>query len=216
MAEERSRVARAYDRIAPIYDWFDAPMDRFGGRDRRQRVVGEAHGEVLEVGVGTGLNFPLYPEDARVTGVDVSKKMIGKARQRTDRLSPSVRLNRADVEALPFDADTFDTVTATCVFCSVEDPVKGLREVRRVLKPDGEVRLLEHVRPRNPVLGKVFDWLTPLTRRLFGPEINRRTEANVRSAGLEIEEVRSDGIWREIVARRPAARGGGPGATPAT
>lgn len=63
------------------------------------------------------------------------------------------------------------------------------------------VRLLEHVRPRNSVLGKLFDWLSPLTRRLFGPEINRRTEDNIRAAGLTISQVRRDGIWREIVAR---------------
>ncbi len=69
------------------------------------------------------------------------------------------------------------------------------------MKPDGEVRLLEHVRPTNPILGKVFDWLSPSTRRLFGPEINRRTEQNVEAAGLEITQIRRDGIWREIIAR---------------
>lgn len=79
--------------------------------------------------------------------------------------------------------------------------MKGLEEVRRVVKPEGQVRLLEHVRPRNPLLGKVFDWLSPLTRALMGPEINRRTKDNVRAAGLRIESVRRDGIWREIVAR---------------
>jgi ubiquinone/menaquinone biosynthesis C-methylase UbiE len=190
--EDRGRVARVYDRIAPFYDWYEAPMDRFGGRDRRARGVGGAHGKVLEVGVGTGRNLDLYPEGAR---------------KRAATLGRPVELRWADVEALPFEDRAFDAVTATCVFCSVEDPVQGLREIRRVVRQNGEVRLLEHVRPRNPVLGKVFDWLSPLTRRLFGPEINRRTEENVRKAGLEIVEVKRDGIWREMVARPGAVAG---------
>ncbi len=193
--------ARVYDRIAPIYDLMEAPMEWLGGRSRRERVIGGACGEVLEVGVGTGRNLALYPPDAEVTGIDISERMLERARRRASHLERSPELRVADAESLPFDDDRFDTVTATCVFCSVEDPVRGLEEIRRVVKSDGEVRLLEHVRPRNPVLGKVFDWLTPLTRRLMGPEINRRTEENVEAAGLEIVEVRRDGIWREIVAR---------------
>lgn len=200
MAEDTGRVARVYDRIAPFYDWYEAPMDRFGGRDRRARVVGGAHGDVLEVGVGTGRNLELYPEGAHVTAIDVSERMLEQARKRAAALGRPVDLRWADVEALPFQDQSFDAVTATCVFCSVGDPIEGLREVRRVVKRGGEIRLLEHVRPRNPVLGKVFDWLSPLTRRLFGPEINRRTEENVRQAGLEILDVKRDGIWREMVA----------------
>jgi ubiquinone/menaquinone biosynthesis C-methylase UbiE len=197
--------ARVYDRIAPIYDLFEAPMEWAGGRARRERVVAGAHGDVLEVGVGTGRNLELYPDDARVTGIDISERMLKRARKRAARLEREPELRLADVESLPFETGRFDTVTATCVFCSVENPVEGLKEVRRVVKPGGEVRLLEHVRPRNPILGTLFDWLSPLTRRLIGPEINRRTEANVRAAGLEIVDVRRDGIWREIVARPIAA-----------
>lgn len=200
----RSSVARVYDRIAPVYDLFEAPMEWLGGRRRRERIVEGARGEVLEVGVGTGRNLDLYPPDADVTGIDISEAMLERARKRASRLERSPELRVADAESLPFEDDRFDTVTATCVFCSVNDPVRGLEEVRRVVKPDGEVRLLEHVRPRNPVLGRLFDWLTPLTRRLMGPEINRRTEANVEAAGLEIVDVRRDGIWREIVARPSA------------
>jgi ubiquinone/menaquinone biosynthesis C-methylase UbiE len=120
---------------------------------------------------------------------------------RAGALGRDVELLWADVETLPFEDGRFDTVTASCVFCSVENPVKGLEEVRRVVKPEGHVRLLEHVRPQNPLLGKIFDWLSPVTRVLMGPDINRRTEDNVRAAGLRIESVRRDGIWREIVAR---------------
>jgi ubiquinone/menaquinone biosynthesis C-methylase UbiE len=200
-SEHASRVARVYNRVAPLYDWYEAPMDLLGGRARRRRVMEGARGAVLEVGVGTGRNLEYYAVDARVTAIDISKRMLERARRRAGALGRDVELRWADVETLPFEDGRFDTVTASCVFCSVENPVKGLEEVRRVVKPEGQVRLLEHVRPRNPLLGKVFDWLSPLTRALMGPEINRRTEDNVRAAGLRIESVRSDGIWREIVAR---------------
>ena len=204
-----SPTERVYDRIAPIYDWFEAPMDQIGGRARRERVIAGARGRVLEIGIGTGRNLELYPSggEVEVTGVDISRRMIERAQRRARKLGRGAEIRRADAQALPFPDASFDTVTATCVFCSVADPVRGLSEARRVLRPGGEARLLEHVRPENPVLGKLFDWLTPLTRRLFGPEINRRTEANVRAAGFEIVDVRCDGIWREIVAR-PAHSGG--------
>lgn len=202
MTERQSSTARVYDRMASIYDLVEAPMEWMGGRARRERVIRGARGEVLEIGVGTGANLEHYPENVSVTGIDISEKMLDRARGRAASLGRETRLELADVESLPYADDTFDTVTATCVFCSVDDPVQGLREVRRVVRPDGEVRLLEHVRPRNPFLGKLFDLLTPITRRLMGPEINRRTEENVAAAGLEIEAVNRDGIWREIVARK--------------
>lgn len=98
MTEGRERVARVYDRIAPFYDWYEAPMDRFGGRDRRARLVGEAHGEVLEVGVGTGRNLELYPPGSRVTAIDVSERMLEQARNRAAELDRPVELRWADVE----------------------------------------------------------------------------------------------------------------------
>lgn len=202
---DTSPTERVYDRIAPIYDWFEAPMDQVGGRARRDRVIAGARGRVLEIGIGTGRNLEFYPSDdqAEVTGVDLSARMVERARRRARKLGRAADIRRADAQALPFPDASFDTVTATCVFCSVADPVRGLAEARRVLRPEGEARLLEHVRPENPVLGKLFDWLSPLTRRLFGPEINRRTESNVRAAGFEIVDVRREGIWREIVAKPP-------------
>jgi ubiquinone/menaquinone biosynthesis C-methylase UbiE len=202
MTERQSSTARVYDRMASIYDLMEAPMEWMGGRARRESVIAGARGDVLEVGVGTGANLEHYPAEISLTGIDISQKMLDRARERAAKIGLEARLEQENVESLPYPDDSFDTVTATCVFCSVDDPVQGLREVRRVVRPDGEVRLLEHVRPRNPLLGKLFDAVSPVTRRLLGPEINRRTEESVAAAGLEIEAVRRDGIWREIVARK--------------
>lgn len=198
-----SKIARRYDRIAGVYDILSAPMEWMGGSRRRRRVLARAKGRTLEVGVGTGRNLSLYPQGVELKGIDVSGRMLARAQRRSRRLSSGAVLGQADVEHLPFTDASFDTVTATCVFCSVEDPVRGFVEVRRVVKPGGQVLLLEHVRPSGRVLGWVFDRLAPIVRRLVGPEINRRTEENVRRGGLEIIEVRREGVWREIVARPP-------------
>lgn len=201
MSNTTASVARVYDRVARFYDLMEAPMDWMGGTERRRRVLSRAVGDVLEIGVGTGINFEHYPPDVRLHGIDISEQMLQRARRRAERVGQSVTLERADVEALPYVDSSFDTVTATCVFCSVGDPVRGLEEVRRVVRPQGRVLLMEHVRPENPLLGRLSDLLTPVTRRVIGPEINRRTEENVQSAGFEIVTVRKDGIWREIEAR---------------
>lgn len=201
---DQGAVTRAYDRLARVYDIYDAPMDWLGGvHRRRRRMLGRARGEVLEVGIGTGRNIKLYRDDVQLTGIDISEGMLAQARRKLRRAERSVELREADVQELPFGSDSFDTVTATCVFCSVADPVRGLAEVARVCRPEGRVLLVEHVRPRNRLLGWIADRLSPLTRRLFGPEINRRTEENVAAAGLEILDVRRGGIWREIEARPP-------------
>ena len=195
-------VKRSYERIAWLYDFYDTPMNQLGGWARRRRLVGKAGGSILEVGIGTGANLKLYAPGAHVTGIDISERMLARARHRAAKLGRRASLLEGDVEKLPFPDRTFDTVLATCVFCSVADPVQGLREVRRVVKPEGRVLLLEHVRPENRFLGWLSDRVSPLTRRLIGPELNRRTEENVMSAGLQVRAIRRAGIWREIVADR--------------
>ncbi|MCL1693423.1 MAG: class I SAM-dependent methyltransferase [Actinomycetia bacterium] len=206
MATEQSDVTRRYNRMARIYDVYDAPMEMMGTKARRERLVGNTSGAVLEVGVGTGKNLPYYPENVEVTGIDVSSEMLARARGRAGSLRSEAELIEADVQNLPFDDETFDAAVGTCVFCSVADPVRGLRELGRVVRPDGRILLLEHVRPRNRILGRLADAATVFTRRVFGFRANRRTEENVAAAGLEILEVNRNGIWREIVARpRPSA-----------
>jgi ubiquinone/menaquinone biosynthesis C-methylase UbiE len=162
-----------------------------------------AQGEVLEVVVGTGLYFAHYRSDVNLTALDISPKMLARTARRVANVSCCINVAVGDVEDLPYPDATFDTVTAACTFCSVGDPVRGLREVKRVLKPTGRVLLYEHVRPGNAVLGRLADLLTPLTRTVFGPSNNRRTEDNALAAGVVLLEVRRRGIWHEIVAAPP-------------
>lgn len=202
------RADAVYDRVAAFYDLYTAPMDAFGGRRARQRLFGQARGRVLELGVGTGLNLQAYPPGITLTGIDISPQMLARGRRRARRLGMHADLEVADIEQLPYPDASFDTVTAACVFCSVGDPVRGLREAARVVRPEGQVLLYEHVRPSNPVLGKLTDLVSPLSRRVFGPELNRRTEHNAQAAGLRVTGVRRRGIWREIVACPERGRSG--------
>jgi ubiquinone/menaquinone biosynthesis C-methylase UbiE len=200
-ASEQAEVTKRYNRMARIYDIYDAPMEWMGTKKRRAQLLENAHGSVLEVGVGTGKNLPHYGPDAEVTGIDVSAGMLAKAKERVRSLPVKADLIEADVQDLPFDDESFDTAVSTCVFCSVADPVQGLRELGRVVRPDGQILLLEHVRPRNQFLGRLADLATVLTRRIFGFRANRRTEENVAAAGLEIVDVERSGVWRTIIAR---------------
>ena len=202
---DQEEVTRRYDRMAWLYDFYDAPMEWMGTRRRRRRLLSRATGRVLEAGVGTGKNLGHYPSGAELTGIDVSEPMLDRARRRAARLGIAVTLQQADVTALPFPDDHFDTTVATCGFCSVADPVAGLAELGRVTKPTGRILLLEHVRPRNPLLGRLADLAPFFTRRVFGFRANRRTEDNIAQAGLQLVEVRREGVWREIVARAATA-----------
>jgi len=198
-----------YNRSARFYDAGQAVGERFVLRRLRERLWARAPsaGHILEVGVGTGVNLPYYPAGARVTAIDVSDRMLARARQRAARLHVPVDLALMDAQRLDFPDRTFDAVVATCVFCSVPDPVAGLRETLRVLKPGGRLLLLEHVRSENPVVGKVMDLLNPLMVRLSGANLNRRTVDNVRSAGAHDLDVASHafGIVKLIEARSPAS-----------
>ena len=194
-----------YNRIAPIYDLMEAIVERFVYRRWRERLWSRVDGNrILEVGVGTGKNLPYYPKGVQVTAVDLSDKMLEVARRRAEALDIEVGLYLMDAQRLAFPDAAFDAVVATFVFCSVPDPVLGLRELGRVVRPGGRVILLEHVRVNKTVIGRLMDLLDPLVVRLMGPHINRRTVENVKKAGLEIERVEelvSGSLFKLIVAR---------------
>lgn len=177
-----------YDRVAPFYDLLDSLVEPMF-RPLRPKIWALAHGDTLEVGVGTGKNFPYHPSGNRIVGIELSDRMLEKAYKRAGDSKARLELPQGDVQALTFPNDSFDTAVATCVFCSVPDPVLGLRELARVVKPGGLVLLLEHVRVDDPVMGSMMDLMNPYFVPLYGANMNRRTVENVRKAGLRIEHV---------------------------
>ena len=178
-------VARLrYDRIAPIYDLMEWMMElRFRGWRREFWKLVEGP-RILELGVGTGKNLVFHPQGKEIAAIDISEGMLRHARRRAKKLGVNICLEVADAQALPFADDTFDTVVATFLFCSVPDPVKGLREARRVLKPGGRLLLLEHVVSELPVLRTLMRWFDPIPVHIWGAHIDRDTVRNVRLAGF--------------------------------
>lgn len=198
-------VRNRYQRISPFYNVMEILPERryISWREELWSLVKGP--EVLEVGVGTGKNIAFFPDGVKVTGVDLTQGMLEQARNRAAILKRDATLLLGDAQSLEFPDATFDTVIATFVFCSVADPVQGLREVSRVVKPGGQVLLLEHVRSDKPILGELMDFLNPALVRVTGANINRRTVDNVRGAGLSIDHVENLGvgdIYKMIIAHR--------------
>jgi ubiquinone/menaquinone biosynthesis C-methylase UbiE len=163
-------------------------------------------GKILEVGVGTGRNFLHHPAAAEVTGIDLSDQMLAQAHRRSRALHRQILLKEMDVQQLDFPDNSFDTAVATFVFCSVPNPVRGMHELARVVRPDGLILLLEHVRIERPaMIGKLMDWLDPFVVRVMGPHINRRTVETTIQAGLYLETVEDHAPWGliKLIAARP-------------
>ena len=194
-----------YQRLAPFYDQMENGAEQLF-QPWRERLWQQVRGpKVIEVGVGTGKNMPYYPDGLDITAIDLTPGMLERARKRITALNLSVDLRLGDVQALEFPDTSFDAAVATFVFCSVPDPVLGLSEVRRVLKPGGKVYLLEHVRSAHRLLGALMDLLNPLVVQMMGANINRQTVSNIQEAGMElvdVENLRLGGIFKLIIARR--------------
>lgn len=192
---------RGVEQIPWLYDATTALAERLGLGPWRDWLVEGARGRTLDVGCGTGRNLPgLVAAGARVVGLDVDLRVMQRARRR----APAVPLVGGSAEALPFRDRAFDTVTSGLVFCSVPDPLRGYAELRRVLAPDGELRMLEHGRSPNRFLAWLQDRIQPLWTRLSGGcRPNRVTEELAEAGGFRIvpETYRRKGDTRRFVAR---------------
>jgi len=207
---ELDRVAHIYNDIAPTWDQRQGLVERrLMGQPMREALAAQLHGDVLEIGTGTGPTLRLLAGNDRVTsftGLDLSHGMLAEARHHARGLPFPVDLRVGNAETLPFDAARFDTVTASLVLCTVPDAGRALREMARVCRPGGKVVLLEHVRAHNPVLHSLQRALNPLQVRMLGCHLDRPTNQLVRDLGYTVVHERSRffGIFRLMVLEPPA------------
>lgn len=183
-------VVSKYNRISMVYDIIELPVELLLYGRWREEALSNLSGKVLEVGVGTGRNLKYYPVGCSVIGIDNSTGMLEKARKKA-RGMRNITLYLMDAEHLEFPDDSFDYVVTTFVLCSVPDPVKALKEMRRVLKPSGELIALEHMRSSNPFIARIEDLINPIMFFFIWDDMTRNTMGNIEKAGFTIKKAKN-------------------------
>ena len=186
---------RKWDRAAVAYDWMNAygPECRWGPAKRR--LFSRMRGKVLFIAVGTGQDIRFFPPGRDIVGIDISARMLEKARPRADAYDASFELRHLDVHDLDGN-ETFDQVFTSCTFCSVPRPIDGLRAVRRALVAGGDLCMFEHTGSRYFPFSLMLNAMNPLVRKA-GPEVNRDTVSNVAAAGFEVRGV--ENVYLDVV-----------------
>lgn len=164
---ENHFVERVYEKISGVYDFTFGPT-LHPGRLQTMDLIDFGEGSsILEVGVGTGINLPLYPRSCQITGIDLSVPMLDKARERiTKKGLRNVRVLEMDAAHMTFANDTFDVVYAPYLISVVPDPVAVAREMRRVCKPGGRIIILNHFKSEHPLISRIETAISPLTVHL--------------------------------------------------
>ncbi len=186
-----------WDRAASTFDLMAG-----GGAEKRWKTAKQhlfshmGDGTILFMALGTGLDIPVFPPGKTITAIDISPKMLHCAQPRIAAYDGSINALTMDVHAMDFPDQHFDQIFTSCTFCSVPNPVEGLRAIKRVLKPGGELFMFEHTGSQFFPFKLMMDIMTPLSRKV-GPEMNRPTSANVSAAGFEITKI--ENIYLDVV-----------------
>lgn len=195
-AVETDFVQRVYGKLSISYDWIFGPTLHPGRLQARDRMVIAPGDRILEVGVGTGINTTLYPKSCQVTGIDLSRPMLDKARERVAREKlQNVRLMEMDATALTFEDESFDIVYAPYLVSVVPDPVAVVREMRRVCRTGGRIIILNHFRSANPLMAAIERAISPLTIHI-GFKADLDLPAFLAQAELEPESIEKVNIPR--------------------
>ncbi len=183
------RTIKKYNRNAKFYDSFSKRSEKRWFSKWKKQFLPPLEGKVLEVGIGTGKSMEYYNDEVKVIGIDFSKEMLKKAKERLTKLhKKNIILKQMDVENLKFKDNSFDYVVTSCVFCSVPNPVKGLKEIRRVLKPTGKLIMIEHVLSKNLLIAFIEHIHNPITKLFMGVNISRNTKQNILDSGMKITQ----------------------------
>lgn len=185
-----------WDRAAPNFDLMAGKGAEKRWQPEKQELFSHMQGKILFLALGTGLDIETFPRGQTIQAIDISPKMLEVAQPRIDLYEGDIQAQVIDVHELAFEDNSFDQVFTSCTFCSVPDPVAGLRSLRRVLKPGGELFMFEHTGSRYYPFKIMMNLMTLLTRSL-GPDMNRPTVANVEAAGFQLREVNN--IFLDVV-----------------
>jgi ubiquinone/menaquinone biosynthesis C-methylase UbiE len=204
-ADTVTSIFDRYQRIAPFYDLLDLPFERGRYRAIRPLLFEGLSGVILDAGVGTGRNFSFYPRASRIVGVDISPAMLARAARRLPVAGAAVQLRQMDITRLDFPDRHFDAAIATFLFCVLPDAlqVPALKEIGRVVKPGGPIRLLEYTRPRRALRNTMTKIWEPWVGWAYGASFDRRTQEHIPEAGLELVDTRFvlDDLIKLIYAR---------------
>jgi len=202
---ETSNFAR-YQRIARFYDLLDLPFEYGRYRKIRPQLFAGLSGVILDAGVGTGRNFPFYPPGAKIVGIDLSPAMLARAARRRPSAAAEIELRQMDVTRIDLPDGHFEAAVATFLFCVLPDElqVPALREISRVTKGGGIIRLLEYTRPQGAVRRAMTKLWEPWVHWAYGASFDRRTEQHIPEAHLHLVQSRFvvDDLIKIIEARR--------------
>ena len=177
-----------WDKVAPNFDVMAGRGAENRWRPFKEELFAHMDGKILFLALGTGLDIPTFPSGKTIAAIDISPKMLEKAKPRIAAYNGELLAQVMDVHDMSFEDNSFDQVFTSCTFCSVPRPIKGLQQLRRILKPGGEIFMFEHTGSRYYPFKVMMDFMTLLTSRV-GPDMNRKTVANVEAAGFQLREV---------------------------
>jgi ubiquinone/menaquinone biosynthesis C-methylase UbiE len=202
--DRTERWHRYWDKKSRNYDREMRFMERVLFGDSREWACSQATGDVLEVAVGTGLNFAAYPRDIRLTGIDLSDEMLDIARARAAELGRDVDLRQGDAHRLPFGDTSFDTVVCTFGLCAIPDIDASLDEMTRVLRPGGRLILVDHIESSSRVARGVQRALEVITVPMASEHFLRRprTKVEQRPYAIERAERFKLGLIERVVAKK--------------
>lgn len=186
-----------WDRAAATFDLMTGEGAEKRWKPNKQKLFSRmGNGKVLFMALGTGLDIACFPPNRDITAIDISPKMLEHAQPRIESYNGTIDAQVMDVHAMPYPDNHFEQIFTSCSFCSVPNPIEGLRALLRVLKPGGELLMFEHTGSRFFPFSLMLNIMSPLTR-MVGPEMNRPTQDNVRKAGFELIEV--ENIYLDVV-----------------
>ncbi|PCI42003.1 MAG: SAM-dependent methyltransferase [Moraxellaceae bacterium] len=189
---------RKWDNAAKAFDFMTGigPDKRWGPYKSLMLANMNADADILFLALGTGLDIQFFPPQRNIQAIDISPKMLENAQARIDQYDGSINAQTMDVHQMSFEAEQFDQVFTSCTFCSVPNPIGGLKALYQVMKPGADLYMFEHTGSKHYPFKLMMDLMTPLTRKV-GPDMNRTTIDNVQQAGFKIQQINN--VYLDIV-----------------